>query len=137
MATVKKELPTYDRTPPHNIDAERSVLGAMLLNPEAVGVTIEILQDNASEVFYAEAHQHIYAAAVQLFRRNKPVDQVTLLEQLDRDGHLDAAGGPMYVTDIPNAVPTSANVDNSPSRARREPTTPAPAGEGSHVSSGR
>lgn len=101
----------FDRVPPHNLEAERSVLGAMLLNPDAVGVAIEILREKPADVLYSEVHQHVYGAMVQLFRNSTPVDAVTLHEQLKRDGHLDEAGGPAYISDLSGAVPTSANVE--------------------------
>lgn len=97
--------------PPHNIDAERSVLGAMLLNSDAVGTAIEILRENGADVFYAEAHQQIYDAIVALFRRNVPIDPVTLGEQLTREGHLESTGGYTYIAELTGAVPTSANVE--------------------------
>ena len=99
-----------DRMPPQNIDAERSVLGAMLLNPEAVGPVTEILQGNAAEVFYAPAHQYIYDAIVSLYARSQPIDVITLKDQLERAGTLDHAGGLAYIADLSGAVPTSANV---------------------------
>ncbi len=111
MATQREPEPVFDRTPPQNIDAERSVLGALLLNPDAVGTAIEVLHERPRDVFYVEAHQHIYAACVTLFRTNTPIDAVTLVEQLNRDGHLEAAGGASYIGDLSGAVPTSANVD--------------------------
>lgn len=107
----KKERPQFDRTPPHSVEAERSVLGAMMINPEAVGVAIEILRENAEDTFYHEAHAQIYGAAVQLFGTNQPIDVVTLVEQLTRDGHLESAGGVPYIADLTNAVPTSANIE--------------------------
>ncbi|MCC6698898.1 MAG: replicative DNA helicase [Candidatus Hydrogenedentes bacterium] len=97
--------------PPQNIDAEQSVLGAMLLNPEAVGTAIEILRENAADVFYSEKHQHIYGAMVSLYRNDTPIDGVTLVEQLTRDGQLEPVGGPSYIADLVGAVPTSANVE--------------------------
>ncbi|MEX2015984.1 MAG: replicative DNA helicase, partial [Candidatus Hydrogenedentales bacterium] len=97
--------------PPHSLDAERSVLGAMLLNPDAVGIAIEVLREKPADVFYSGTHQHVYGAMLQLFRNNTPVDAVTLFEQLKRDGHLDEAGGPAYIADLSGAVPTSANVE--------------------------
>jgi replicative DNA helicase len=120
MATRKKDSPfaartiepVFDRVPPHNIDAERSVLGAMLLNPDAVGSAIEVLRESGRDVFYAEAHQQIYDAVVALFRRNVPVDAVTLGEQLVRDGHLESSGGYSYIAELTGAVPTSANVEH-------------------------
>ena len=111
MATQRKVDSAFDRMPPQNIDAERSVLGAMLLNPDAVGAAIEILRESGPDVFYAEAHQQIYDAIVALFRRNVPVDSVTLGEQLTRAGHLDSSGGYSYIAELTSAVPTSANVE--------------------------
>jgi replicative DNA helicase len=110
-ANSRNPEPVFDRTPPHNIDAERSVLGAMLLNSDAVGTAIEVLRESGNEVFYAEAHQHVYDAMVALFRRNVPLDAVTLAEQLTRDNHLEACGGYTYISDLTSAVPTSANVE--------------------------
>jgi len=103
--------PVFDRTPPQSIEAERSVLGAMLLNPSAVGTAIEVLREHATDVFYVEAHQHIYEAVLSLFRRAMPVDPTTLVEQLNRDGKLDAAGGAAYLGELSGAVPTSANIE--------------------------
>ncbi len=102
----------FDRTPPQSIEAERAVLGAMLLNPEAVGMAIEVLRDQADEVFYVEAHQHVYNAMVELFRRNTPVDYTTLTEQLSHSGTLDTAGGASYLAELTGAVPTSANTEH-------------------------
>ncbi len=84
----------------------------MLLNADALGTALEILHESPDEVFYVDAHQHIYEAMVSLFRRNVPVDSVTLVEQLNRDGALDKAGGASYVAELTDAVPTSANVDH-------------------------
>ena len=111
-AQPSQNAPAFERTPPQNIDAERSVLGAMLLNPEAVGATIEILQDNATDVFYVDAHRHLYAAMVELFRHGRPVDATTLIDQLMRQGALDKAGGASYIAELTGAVPTSANVEH-------------------------
>lgn len=103
--------PVFDRVPPQNIEAEQAVLGAMLLNPEAVSSAIEILREDASDVFYVEAHQHVYSAILTLFRHNQPVDEVTLLNQLTRDGRLEAVGGASYIAQLAGAVPTSANIE--------------------------
>lgn len=102
----------FDRTPPQSVDAERAVLGAMLINPETVGSGIEILGDRATDVFYVAAHQHIYDAILGLFRKNVPVDATTLTEFLSRNGQLDAAGGFSYLGELAGAVPTSANMEH-------------------------
>jgi replicative DNA helicase len=101
----------FDRTPPQSIDAERAVLGAMLLNPEAVGTAFEILREEAEDVFYVEAHRHLYAAMLGLYRRTIPIDSTTLLEQLNRENTLEAAGGASYIGELTAAVPTSANIE--------------------------
>ncbi|MCL4217197.1 MAG: replicative DNA helicase [Candidatus Hydrogenedentes bacterium] len=111
MAVNRKPDIPLDRVPPQNVDAERSVLGAMLLNPDAVGSAVEILRDDAS-VFYVEAHQHIYHGIISLYRENTPIDSVTLVEQLTRDGRLEQSGNVSYVADLTNAVPTSANIEH-------------------------
>src|SRR5688572_18124919 len=100
MAARAESPKLYDRTPPQSIDAERAVLGAMLLNPDAVGAAIEILRDNAGEAFYLEAHQHIYDAVLSLFGRNEPIDSTTLIERLSREGTLEAAGGALYIAEL-------------------------------------
>jgi replicative DNA helicase len=109
--STKSERAVFDRTPPQNIEAERSVLGAMLLNPDAVGVGVEILKDRGEDMFYHEPHQHIYDAVVQLFAANQPVDAITLLNQLSLNGKLEASGGATYLAELTRAVPTSANIE--------------------------
>ena len=101
----------FDRVPPHSIDAERSVLGAMLINPDAVGDVTEILRDSTTGLFYVDAHQRIYNAILQLFKRNVPVDAVTLTNELRDEGALDSVGGVPYLGELVSAVPTSANVE--------------------------
>ena len=69
------------------------MLGAMLLNPDAVGTAVEILRDDPADTFYIDAHQHIYSAIIKLSRNNIPVDMITLTEALTRDGALEKSGG--------------------------------------------
>jgi replicative DNA helicase len=94
------------RIPPHNIDAEQSVLGAMLLDREAVISVTEKLRD---EHFYKENHKEIFRAMLDLYGRNEPVDLVTVSEELKKAGILEEAGGVSYLTDLSNAVPITAN----------------------------
>ncbi|MCF6285016.1 MAG: replicative DNA helicase [Candidatus Hydrogenedentes bacterium] len=103
--------PVFDRTPPQSIEAERSVLGAMLLNPDAVGTAVEILRDDPADIFYVDAHQHIFTGILSLARENVPVDMVTLTEALTREGSLEQSGGVSYIAELTDAVPTSANVE--------------------------
>jgi replicative DNA helicase len=101
---------TFDRIPPQNPDAERSVLGAILINPLAMDTAVEVLGSRPEDTFYVEAHQHIFRAMLSLTRGSQPVDATTVLEQLTNDGHLDAAGGVSYLGELTGAVPTSANI---------------------------
>ncbi|NLY43776.1 MAG: replicative DNA helicase [Clostridiaceae bacterium] len=95
------------KIPPYSIEAEQSVLGAMLIDKEAIAVVVESLK---KEDFYREDHKEIYDAMLDLFHRNQPVDLITLTEQLKLRGTLEAVGGIEYLTSIVTAIPTTANV---------------------------
>ncbi len=97
------------RVPPQSIEAEQSVLGAMLIDEEAIGVVIEVI-DQAS--FYAEAHQRIFAAILELYNRRKNVDLITLGDELKSNGQLDFVGGVTYLTQLIEMVPTAANAEH-------------------------
>ena len=96
-----------DRMPPQNIEAEQSVLGAILIKKEALAEVQEILQPDD---FYREAHRIVYHAIEDLFVNNEAVDIVTLTEQLRKKNQLDKVGGIAFVTALANSVPTAANV---------------------------
>ncbi len=96
------------KLPPQNLEAEQSVLGALLIDREAISKVVEFLHP---ESFYREAHQWLYEAILNLFNKNEPVDLVTVTDELSRMGKLEAVGGRIYVADIINSVPTSANVE--------------------------
>ncbi len=96
-----------DRLPPQNLDAEQSVLGAMLIEKEAVTEVLEILQPSS---FYRDVHRQIFEAMTDLFNRSEPVDIITVTEELRRRNQLDGVGGIGYITSLANAVPTAANV---------------------------
>ncbi|HOB20776.1 MAG TPA: replicative DNA helicase, partial [Candidatus Atribacteria bacterium] len=93
--------------PPHNIEAEQSVLGSMLLDKEAVAAATEVLQ---SDDFYVEAHKEIYEAILDIYDSGTPVDLVTVVEALRQRGSLEAVGGGAYISDLSMAVPSTANV---------------------------
>lgn len=92
---------------PHNADAERSVLGAVLLDNKALGVAVELLQPAD---FFLPQHQRLYKRMLALGERQQPIDLVTLAEELDRAGELDAAGGPAYLAQLIDGVPRVSNV---------------------------
>ncbi|WP_371375613.1 replicative DNA helicase [Sporomusa aerivorans] len=96
-----------DRVPPQNVEAEQAVLGAMMIEREAISKVSEVIR---AEDFYREAHRLIYNAMLELFNKNDAVDLVTVVEVLRRDEKLENAGGISYVTALANSVPTAANV---------------------------
>lgn len=106
-----------DRVPPQNIEAEQSVLGAMLIEKEAIPKVMEILRDTD---FYREAHRVIFNAMLELYNKNEAVDMITVTEILKRDNKLEDVGGIAYVTSLANAVPTAANVNLSCEHYRRK-----------------
>ena len=97
-----------ERIPPQNIDAERSTLGSMLLEKEAIYRAQEMLQP---EDFYREAHRIIFEVVVHLNNKGEPVDIITVSEELKQRNMLDKVGGIAYLTSLANSVPTAANVE--------------------------
>ncbi|MBG9734401.1 replicative DNA helicase [Paenibacillus alvei] len=97
-----------DRVPPQNLEAEQAVLGAILLQSEALITSMERIQ---SEDFYNPAHQMIYEAMIELGEDNQPIDLVTLTAKLKDKQQLEDVGSVSYLTKLANAVPTAANVD--------------------------
>jgi replicative DNA helicase len=105
---MPKEL-VLDKLPPQNLDAEMAVLGSMLLDEEAVGVSAEKLDAGC---FYKDNHRKIFQAISDLYNANKAVDLITLADTLRKDGSLDEIGGASYLTSLANAVPTAANINH-------------------------
>ena len=95
------------RVPPHNLDAEQSVLGAMVIEKEAAYLAQELLNEND---FYRTAHKKIFNAISNLLDQNEPVDMITLTDELRSQGILEEIGGYTYITTLVNTVPTAANV---------------------------
>jgi replicative DNA helicase len=95
--------------PPQNLEAEESVLGAMLLSTTAVGTVSEIL--GASD-FYRESHAKAYRAALALWAKGEPVDAITLSDELDERGELEAVGGQARVAELAALVPAASNVEH-------------------------
>ncbi|MEA2058485.1 MAG: replicative DNA helicase [Actinomycetota bacterium] len=96
------------QVPPHSIEAEESVLGAVLLSSDAANIALERLH---AEDFYRPAHQQIFEAVRKLFDTHEPIDAVTVSEVLRRDGTLERIGGVESLTRILDAVPTASNID--------------------------
>lgn len=97
-----------ERVPPQNMEAEQAVLGAVLLDKEALFSAAEIL---VPEDFYRQSHQRVFRAMLDLAEKGEPVDLVTLTAELTDRDLLEEVGGVTYLTDLANAVPTAANVE--------------------------
>ena len=95
------------KIPPQSQTAERAVLGAMLLDEEAIGAVIESLD---SSFFYDASHQKVFEGIVKLYADRKNVDIITLADRLKSDGVLESVGGSAFLADLAESVPTSANV---------------------------
>jgi len=101
-----QENPFFTKVPPQNIEAEQSVLGAILLENEVLHQVIEIL--DASD-FYREAHRKVFSSVIELYNKNEPSDLITLTDILTQKKHLEAVGGPSYLSSLVDNIPTAAN----------------------------
>ncbi|MHB8761609.1 MAG: replicative DNA helicase [Coriobacteriia bacterium] len=97
-----------ERVPPHNVEAEQSLLGSMFLSSDAVENCMAIVD---TRDFYRPSHQKIFEAVRDLHLRGDAIDQITVAARLESTGHLDAAGGKPYLLDITGAVPTATNAE--------------------------
>lgn len=97
-----------DKVPPHSVDAEKAVLGSIMLDRRAINRATEILQP---EAFYLEAHKIIFETMQRMTERSATIDVVSLQEELRRLSLLDAVGGTMALVEIASFVPTSSNID--------------------------
>ncbi len=99
---------SMERLPPQSLDAEQAVLGALLVSGDGVSRVVDVLEP---EYFYRKAHQVIYAAALDLYEKNEPIDIVTISAFLQDQGKLDLVGGRLYITDLSRSVATTANLE--------------------------
>jgi replicative DNA helicase len=97
-----------EKIPPQDLVAEQSVIGSMLMDKNAIVRVVEIL---APDSFYRDAHRYIFETILELFDKGEPVDLVTVTDALRKSGRIDLVGGSVYVADLLNSVPTSANVE--------------------------
>ena len=96
------------KIPPHDIEAEQAILGCMLTDKDAVISAIEVLKE---ESFYREDNRAIYSAILSLYSRNEPVDIITVKAELVEQGNFERVGGLEYLAELPERVPTTANVE--------------------------
>jgi replicative DNA helicase len=99
---------TAERTLPHNLEAERSVLGAILVHNDAFNLAAQVIDSND---FYRDAHRRIFDKMVALNERHDAIDFVTLKEELAKAGQLDEVGGPAYIASLADGVPRATNVE--------------------------
>ena len=95
------------RIPPQDLDAEKSIIGAIMIDRDAI---ISIAQVVKPEHFYKEAHSDIYSAMFALYENREPIDLITLTAQLKKKGAFDKVGGAAYLAELASAVPTAANI---------------------------
>lgn len=96
------------KTPPHDTEAEKSVLGSLLIDKDAIVKIVEFLKPSH---FYTDAHASIYQAVLNLYEKREPTDLITLPRELKKTDVLERAGGVSYLTELVNFVPTSANIE--------------------------
>jgi replicative DNA helicase len=100
--------PQNNPAPPQNIDAEASLLGAILIAADAI---VKIADSISEQDFYDQRHARIYEALQSLYEKRSPIDVLTLADQLKGTGFLDMVGGPSYLTELTNYVPTASHVE--------------------------
>ena len=104
------DMPNFsDKLPPQNLEAERSVLGAILIDKDSIEKVVDILRP---EDFYSRQNQLIYGAMIRLLEKNEPIDILTVTNKLGESGDLESAGGAGYLTSLLSEVPTSAHILN-------------------------
>ena len=99
---------TSNDTQPQNLEAEASLLGSLIIDSEAI---VKIADQIKASDFYDKKHERIYEAIDYLYEHHKPVDVLTLADQLKNTGYLDSIGGPSYLSELTNFVPTAAHVE--------------------------
>lgn len=98
----------FGKVQPQAIPLEEAVLGALMLDKDALSVVLDILRPPS---FYLDAHQLIYSAMLRLFERSQPIDLLTVMEELKKSGDLEATGGPAYLAELTNRVASAANIE--------------------------
>src|SRR4030043_68118 len=103
-----KDLEVHlDRLPPQNLEAEQSILGAVLIDNDALPKALEILDP---EDFYKQSHRKIFNVMIELFEKSEPIDMITLTDDLKRRDEMEAVGGISYLSSLVNMIPTAANI---------------------------
>jgi replicative DNA helicase len=106
--TLANPVGTLGKLPPQAVDLETAVLGALMLEKDALSAVIDILKP---EVFYNDSHQKIFEAITVLFQKSSPIDILTVTAQLRQQGDLEMIGGAYYITELTNRVASAANIE--------------------------
>jgi len=104
----RKETSRLEKIPPQSIEVEQAVLGAMLLDKEAIGKALEIIDQDS---FYRDDHQKIFSVVVNLYDKNQPVDIITVSDELTKRKELDNVGGRIYLLELTEKIATTANIE--------------------------
>jgi len=99
-----------EKLPPHDLDAEEAVIGSLLIDGKAI-IQITNLLPHA-DYFYHERNQWLYAACLALYQRDEAINQITLAQELDRQGKLESCGGAAYLSHLVSMVPTSLDIEH-------------------------
>src|SRR3989344_4967095 len=110
-----------DKLPPQNLDAEKSILGSILIDKDAIHKVVDFL---AAEDFYSHPHQLIYSAALNLFEKHEPIDLLSLSNRLEEVGLLQDVGGLSYLTSLTNSVPASSHIGTYGKIVQRKKNAP-------------
>ena len=105
---MAETIASAERTLPHNLEAERSVLGAILVHNDAFNTAAQVIDGRD---FYRDAHRRIFDRMVTLSERGEAIDFVTLKEELSRGGDLEDVGGPAYIASLVDGVPRATNIE--------------------------
>jgi replicative DNA helicase len=108
LGTIGQQLFEIGKLPPQAIDLEEAVLGALMLDKDALTNVIDILQPKS---FYKEAHNRIFAAIQRIFQRSEPIDILTVTQDLKKSGELEIVGGAYYISQLTNRVASAANAE--------------------------
>jgi len=104
----RKDSSMPEKIPPQSVEVEQAVLGAMLLDKEAIGKAVEIIDKDS---FYRDDHRKIFSAIVDLYDKNQPVDIITVSDELARRKELDNVGGRVYLLELTEKIATTANIE--------------------------
>lgn len=106
-ADQTQQFVNFDKVPPHNMEAEQSLLGSMLISQDTIPEILEILV--SADAFYTEAHRRIYETIIELYAGGVPADPITLADALAAKGHIEVCGGKPYIHTLVSSVPSAAN----------------------------